>query len=103
MKITKIVMFALSGILSTASVADAKDSGQLSRSEWTTLNRVNEPAGQVSLVAARTATQGMTRAQIKAKKIRLEILLKRATPVANGTAIQILKREVQLLQLAEAE
>lgn len=61
---------------------------------------VNDPPNQPSLAAAKAATQGMTREQIRAKHFRLSLLLKEATPVANGTAIQILKREVQLLAMA---
>lgn len=49
------------------------------------------------------ATQHLTKRQILARKNRLEILYRKASAHANGTALQILRREIHLLTLAEAE
>lgn len=101
MKCSSILTILTMGL--TASATVAADTGKTSAAEWRKLNAVNEPPNQPSKTAAKVATQHLTKEQIKAKHMRLVILYREASAHANGTALQILKREIQLLQLAGAE
>ena len=92
--------------LLTASPAFAepvKSGGPSSTAMWKQLSKLNEPPGQPSIRAARVATAHLSREQIREKHFRLVMLYREASAKANGTALQILKREIQLLHLAGAE
>ena len=101
MRCSKILMLLVMGL--TASVGHASHGGSHTPSDWMKLNAVNEPPNQPSKAAASVATQHMTKAQIKTKHMRLVLLYRQASAHGNGTALQMLKREILLLQLAGAE
>lgn len=101
MRCSSILITLIMGL--TASVTVAADTGKNSGAEWRKLNAVNDPPNQPSKLAAKAATQHLTPEQIKHKHMRLSLLYRQASAHANGTALQILKREIQLLQLAGAE
>lgn len=87
----------------TASATLAANTGTPSASEWRKLSLVNEPPNKPSTQAAKAATQHLTKRQIQERKKSYLRLLKRTSAHANGTALQILRREIHLLTLAEAE
>lgn len=67
---------------------------------WTELSKVNDPPGMPSVKAALVATQGMTKAQIAAKRAQLVVVLKKGRSTAYGEQVAILTREVNLLTVA---
>lgn len=101
MRCSSILITLIMGL--TASATVAADTGTNSGAEWRRLSALNEPPNQPTKQAAKVATQHLTKAQIKTKHMRLVLLYQQASAHANGTALQILKREIQLLQLAGAE
>lgn len=87
----------------TASATVAANTGTNSESDWRKLSLVNEPPNKPSISAAKAATQHLTKSQIQARLKQMTTLYRASSAHANGTALQILKREIQLLQLAGAE
>jgi hypothetical protein len=68
--------------------------------DWQSLSKVNDPPGMPSVRAALVATQGMTKAQIAAKRAHLAAVLKKGRSTAYGEQVAILTREVNLLTVA---
>lgn len=87
----------------TASATLAANTGETTKAKWQRLSQLNEPANKPSTLAAKAATQHLTKGQIRERKKFYLRLLKRTSAHANGTALQILRREIHLLTLAEAE
>ena len=68
--------------------------------DWRVLSALQDPPGMPSPRAARVATAHLSEAEIQAKLNKLSNLYNRASSQINGTAAQILKREILLLQIA---
>ncbi len=66
---------------------------------WKKLGATCDPPGRPSVKAAKIATQGMTRLQMTRKLAQFRLALS-VDKAANSTARSVLRREVQLIEIA---
>lgn len=68
--------------------------------EWQKLNTLNDPPGRPTVKAAKAATNGMSRQEMTQNLARLRLAEVKGRSTANGTALHMLRREIQLIEVA---
>lgn len=68
--------------------------------KWQQLSATCDPPGRPSVRAARIATQGLRRDEMWTRLNTLLVARQKGRSTANGSALAILKREIELLEVA---